>query len=67
MSVLSTRPGFPARQGRVIAGRGVPIVSAEGAMGALPGGSRIVVVNANHLAEVRDMTKDRFETLTVAG
>jgi SAM-dependent methyltransferase len=55
----------PAKQGRYIAATGLRVESPERAVRLLPPDARILVMNGNYFAEIRDQTENRFHYETV--
>lgn len=55
----------PAKQGSYLAGTGHLIQSPSWAVDSLSDGMRVLVMNQNYLEEVRDMTRDRFDYVSL--
>jgi hypothetical protein len=55
----------PAKHGKYLPGTGLPVSTPEHALQALPPGSDVFVMNGNYLQEIRSLTRDRFNYLTV--
>lgn len=55
----------PAKQGRFLAATGLKVSAPEEALARLEPGATLFVMNSNYLAEIRQMTDDRFVYLTV--
>lgn len=55
----------PAKQGKFIAGTGLEIKSPAQGLLELKEGDTIFVMNSNYLDEIKDMTDDKYEYVTV--
>lgn len=55
----------PAKQGRYLAATGLRVSSPEEVLQQAAPGSDIYVMNGNYLPEIRQMTQDRFNYMTV--
>jgi hypothetical protein len=55
----------PAKQGRYLPATGLRVTSPEEMLAQVPAGSDIYVMNGNYLPEIRRMTQDRFNYITV--
>ena len=55
----------PAKQGRYLPATGLRVSSPGEMLTQIPAGSDIYVMNGNYLPEIRRMTQDRFNYLTV--
>lgn len=55
----------PAKQGRYLAATGLRVSSPEDMLRQAAAGSDIYVMNGNYLPEIRQMTQDRFNYMTV--
>jgi SAM-dependent methyltransferase len=55
----------PAKQGRYLAATGLKVSSPEQALAQLEPGATIFVMNGNYLPEIRQMTRNQFNYLTV--
>jgi hypothetical protein len=55
----------PAKQGKYLAGTGLPVVSPDHALGVLPDGSTVYVMNSNYLEEIIKMSHNRFKYVGV--
>jgi threonine dehydrogenase-like Zn-dependent dehydrogenase len=55
----------PAKQGKYLAATGLKVFSPEEALAQVEPGSTIFVMNGNYLPEIRQMTRNQFNYLTV--
>jgi len=55
----------PAKQGKYLAATGLRVSSPEEALAQVEPGASIFVMNSNYLPEIRQMTHDQFNYLTV--
>jgi hypothetical protein len=55
----------PAKQGKHLPGTGLKISSPAEALKRLKGGATVYVMNSNYLAEIRDMSQNRFAYVMV--
>ncbi len=55
----------PAKQNEFLAATAIQVVAAEEAFRQPPAGSEIIVMNENYLAEIRQMTAERFQCVTL--
>lgn len=55
----------PAKQGRYLPATGLCVSSPEEMLAQVAAGADIYVMNGNYLAEIRQMTQDRFNYMTV--
>ena len=55
----------PAKQGRYLAATGLKVSSPDEALAQLEPGATIFVMNGNYLPEIRQMTRNQFNYLTV--
>lgn len=55
----------PAKQGKYLPATGLRVSSPEEVLAVVPPGSDIFVMNSNYFSEVRQMTHDRFNYMTV--
>jgi hypothetical protein len=55
----------PSKQGKFLPGTGLQVRSPEQALEILPGGADVFVMNGNYLEEIRALTGNRFNYLTM--
>jgi hypothetical protein len=55
----------PAKQGKYVAATGLQIHSPDEAMGMLDPGADIFVMNSNYLGEIRALSHNRFNYITL--
>ncbi|AOB33599.1 methyltransferase [Bordetella sp. H567] len=55
----------PAKQGKYIAATGLQVSTPEAALGGLPAGAPIYVMNSNYLPEIKDMTGNAYTYIGV--
>ncbi len=55
----------PAKHGKFLPGTGLQVYSPEQALGQLPVGANVYVMNGNYLEEIRASTMNRYRYLTV--
>lgn len=55
----------PAKQGKYLASTGLKVYAPEEALSQLAPGADILVMNSNYLGEIRELTHNKFNLLTV--
>jgi C-methyltransferase-like protein len=55
----------PSKQGRFLPATGLVVKSPEKALGELPEGSTIFVMNSNYLEEIKQMSGNQFHCIGV--
>jgi hypothetical protein len=55
----------PAKQGRFLPATGLEVLSPERALANLPSDAIIYVMNSNYLAEIKEMSQNKFNYIGV--
>jgi hypothetical protein len=55
----------PAKQGKYLAATSLRVFSPEKVLSQVEPGATVIVMNGNYLSEVRDLTLNQFNYLTV--
>ena len=55
----------PAKQNKYLPGTGLRVESPQIAIDSLPPGSKIYVMNSNYLAEIKTMSDDKFNYMSI--
>jgi hypothetical protein len=72
--MLRKRAGFPidaivdvnpAKQGRFLPATGLKVLSPEQALAELPVDSVVYVMNSNYLAEIKEMSQNKFKYIGI--
>lgn len=73
-TLLKSRAGYavdavidinPAKQGKYLAGTGMPVLSPEAALQTLATGSTIYVMNSNYLNEIKTMSNNAYQYIGI--